>query len=86
MLLRICQWIVDAWAKISVSTIIRSFNKAGIITEQRSSSSKTNLEYDEAEPSVLSIEIVQLLNSDTEEMKNLMDLQQRIKMTFASIN
>ena len=24
-----CQWIVDAWAKITMSTIMRSFRKAG---------------------------------------------------------
>ena len=30
----LCQWIVDAWAKISVSTIMRSFRQARIITEQ----------------------------------------------------
>ena len=29
----IYQWIVDAWAKTSVSTIMQSFRKAGIITE-----------------------------------------------------
>ncbi|KAK7934312.1 hypothetical protein WMY93_005208 [Mugilogobius chulae] len=29
----ICQWIVDAWAKVSVSTVVRAFRKAGIISE-----------------------------------------------------
>ena len=63
----ICQWIVDAWAKISVSTIIQSFIKAGIITEQQCTSSKTDSDNDEAEPRKLNIEVVQLLNSDTED-------------------
>ena len=63
----ICQWIVDAWAKISVSTIIRPFIKAGIITKQQCTSSETDLDNDEAEPHKLDIEVVQLLNSDTED-------------------
>ena len=63
----ICQWIVDAWAKISVSTIVRSFIKAGIITEQQCTNSETDLDNDEAEPRKLDIEVVQLLNSDTED-------------------
>ena len=38
----ICQWIVDAWAKISVSTVVRAFTKAGIITELTGNSNDTN--------------------------------------------
>lgn len=30
----ICQWIVDAWADITVPTVVRAFRKAGIISER----------------------------------------------------
>uniref|UniRef100_A0A8C5PNZ8 HTH CENPB-type domain-containing protein n=1 Tax=Leptobrachium leishanense TaxID=445787 RepID=A0A8C5PNZ8_9ANUR len=66
----ICQWIVDAWSKVSVSSVIRAFRKAGIITEQLSTSNETdsdNDENDERDPGVLDAEIAQLLNSDTED-------------------
>ena len=31
----ICQWIIDAWTKVSISTVVQAFTKAGIITEQQ---------------------------------------------------
>ena len=63
----ICQWIVDAWADISVSTLVRAFTKAGIITELPGNSSDTDSDNDEREPGMLDAVIAQLFNSDTEE-------------------
>ena len=65
----ICQWIVDAWAKISVSTIMRSFRKAGIITEQLNTdnSDEADSDNDKTDPGMLDGEIAQLLNSDIDE-------------------
>ena len=65
----ICQWIVDAWAKISVSTIVRSFKKAVIITEQSSTGNgdEADSDGDETNPEMLDVEIAQLLNSDAED-------------------
>jgi len=65
----ICQWIVDSWSKISVSTITRSFRKAGIITEQSNTdnSNETDSDTDETDPVLLDVKIEQLLNSDTED-------------------
>ena len=63
----ICQWIVDAWAKVSVSTVVRAFKKAGIINEQPSNSNETESDDDERDPGVLDAAIAQLLNSDTED-------------------
>jgi len=33
-MLHISQWIVDAWAKVSLLSVIRAFMKARIIAEQ----------------------------------------------------
>lgn len=63
----ICQWIVDAWADISVSTVIRAFTKAGIISELPGISSDTDSDNDERELGRLDAVIAQLFNSDTEE-------------------
>lgn len=63
----ICQWIVDAWAKVSVSTVVRAFTKAGIINEQPSNSNETESDDDERNPGLLDAAIAQLLNSDTED-------------------
>lgn len=66
----ICQWIVDAWADISVSTVIRAFTKAGIVTELQDNSSDTdsdNGDFDKTEPGSLDAVLAQLFNSDTEE-------------------
>mgnify|MGYP003530257762 FL=1 len=63
----ICQWIVDAWAKVSVSTINRAFWKAGISTEQPSNNEADSDNDDEIDSGMLNSEIAQLLNSDTED-------------------
>ncbi|KAG5831790.1 hypothetical protein ANANG_G00282950 [Anguilla anguilla] len=63
----ICQWIVDAWAKVSVSTVVRAFMKAGIITELPGNSNDTDSDNDERDPGMLDAVIAQLLNSDTED-------------------
>lgn len=51
----IYQWIVDAWADISVSTVVWAFKKAGIVTEQldNRSDSEDNDDFDETEPGTL---------------------------------
>ncbi|KAJ8280487.1 hypothetical protein GJAV_G00055280 [Gymnothorax javanicus] len=63
----ICQWIVDAWAKVSVSTVVRAFTKAGIITELPGNSNDTDSDNDERDPGMLDAVIAQLLNSDTDD-------------------
>ncbi|KAK6317614.1 hypothetical protein J4Q44_G00130140 [Coregonus suidteri] len=63
----ICQWIVDAWADISVSTVVKAFTKAGIISELPGNSSDTDSDNDEREPGRLDAVVAQLFNSDTEE-------------------
>ena len=52
----ICQWMVDAWADISVYTVVRAFTKAGIVTELPENSSDTdsdNDHFDQTEPAKL---------------------------------
>ncbi|TWW78171.1 hypothetical protein D4764_11G0002920 [Takifugu flavidus] len=65
----ICQWIVNAWADISVSTVVRAFRKAGIVTEMPDNTSDTDPDYDfdETEPAMLDAIFAQLFNSDIEE-------------------
>ena len=66
----ICQWIVNAWADISISTVVRAFRKAGCVTELPDISSDTdsdNGDFDEMEPGMLDAQLAQLFNSDTEE-------------------
>ncbi|TWW73483.1 hypothetical protein D4764_15G0008770 [Takifugu flavidus] len=65
----ICQWIVNAWADISVSTVVRAFRKAGIVTEMPDNTSNTDPDddFDETEPAMLDAVFAQLFNSDTEE-------------------
>ena len=77
----ICQWIVDSWSKISVSTITRSFRKAGIIPEQSNTdnSDETDSNSDKTDPVMLDAEIAQLLNSDTED-EELMGFWKRNKL------
>ena len=68
----ICQWIVDAWADISVTTVVRAFAKAGI-TGLPSNSSDTDSDNDDMmEPGMLDGQLLdatlaQLFTSDTEE-------------------
>lgn len=57
----ICQWIVDTWAYISVSSVVRAFMKAGIMTEQLINNKETDLDNDERDTGVLDAEIAQLL-------------------------
>ncbi|KAA8589182.1 hypothetical protein FQN60_010527, partial [Etheostoma spectabile] len=61
----ICQWIVDAWAKVSVSTVVRAFTKARIITELPANSNDTDSDNDGF--GHFGCVIAQLLNSDTED-------------------
>lgn len=81
----ICQWIVDDWAKVSVSNVVRAFMKARIITEQIGNSKKTDSENDERDPGMLDAEIptAQLLNSDTgdEEFDGFMDEERTEKLS-----
>ena len=69
----ICQWIVDAWADISVSTVVRAFTKAGIITELPGNSSDTDSDNDERDPGMLDAVLAQLFNSDTQEFEGFVD-------------
>ncbi|KAK3549935.1 hypothetical protein QTP86_016788 [Hemibagrus guttatus] len=48
----ICEWIVDAWAKISALTVVRAFAKVGIIAEQPPGN-ETDSDNDEREPGML---------------------------------
>ncbi|KAA8589771.1 hypothetical protein FQN60_013136 [Etheostoma spectabile] len=71
----ICQWIVDAWAKVSVSTVVRASTKAGMITELPANSNDTDSDNDERDSDILFAIIAQLLNSDTkdEEFEGFVD-------------
>ena len=69
----ICQWIVDAWADITVSTVVQAFTKAGIITELPGNSSDTDSDYDERDPGMLDAVLAQLFNSDTQEFEGFVD-------------
>ena len=60
-----CQQVVDAWAKLSVSTFVRAFTKTRIINEQPSNGSETKSDEDERDPGLVDPAISQLLNSDT---------------------
>ena len=83
----ICHWIVDAWAKISVSTIMRSFRKAGIITEQLNTdnSDEVDSDSDETNPGMLDVKIAQLLNSDIDE-KSVGFLEEEEIVLVLSVN
>lgn len=73
----ICQWMVDAWAKVSVYRVVRVFTKAGIITEQLSNS-KTSLDNDARDPDIVDAEITQLnCQIKTMKMTNLMHFWKR---------
>ena len=69
----ICQWIVDAWAQISVSTVVRAFRKAGI--ELPGNGKDTDSDNDGRDQGMLDEVIAQLFNSDTEdeEFEGFMD-------------
>ena len=69
----ICQWIVDAWADITVSTVVQAFTKAGIITELPGNSSDTDSDNDERDPGMLDAVLAQLFNSDTQEFEGFVD-------------
>ena len=60
----ICQWIVDAWANASVSTVVRAFTKARIITELPGNSHDTDSDNDKRDLGMLDAVIAQLFNSD----------------------
>lgn len=47
-----CGWIVDAWAKVSVLTVVWAFAKASIIAEQPPDN-ETDYDNDEREPSIV---------------------------------
>ncbi|XP_061819815.1 ribonuclease P protein subunit p29 isoform X2 [Nerophis lumbriciformis] len=62
----ICQWIVNAWADISVTTVVRAFRKAGF-TELLNNSDTDSDYFDETEPAILDLTFAQLFTSDTED-------------------
>jgi len=39
---RVCNWIVDVWANVSVTSVVQAFMKARIIAEQLSNSNETD--------------------------------------------
>lgn len=61
----ISELIVDAWAKVSVSTVVWAFAKASIIAEQLPD--ETDYDNDEREPGMFDGKITQLFNSETED-------------------
>jgi len=69
----ICQLILDAWAKVSVSIVVQALTKAEIVTEHLCNSNETNLGDDKRYLSILDIESTQLL-TPTLKVKNVMDL------------
>ena len=58
---------MDAWANVSVSTVVRAFTKARIIAELPGNSNDTDSDNDERDPGMLDAVITQLFNSDTED-------------------
>lgn len=56
----LCQWIVETWGKISISSVAGAFTKAGIMTEQLNNK-ETDSDNDERDTGVLDAEIAQLL-------------------------
>lgn len=62
----ICQWIVNTWAKVSISIVIRAFTKVGIIIEQPSDSNETGLNCYKSDLGMLDVAITKLSNADTE--------------------
>lgn len=60
------QWIVDAWAMVSVSSVVWAFMKTRIIGEQASESCENDFADDEKDPNLLDVKITQLFNSDIE--------------------
>ena len=71
----ICQWIVDAWADITVSTVVQAFTKAGIITELPGNNSDNDSDNDERNPGMLDAVglLAQLFNSHTQEFEEFVD-------------
>ena len=64
----ICQWIVDAWANVTVATVVQAFAKAGIINEHQNADNDTDSDGgDESENGRLAAELAQLFNSDAED-------------------
>lgn len=64
----ICEWIVNAWANVSASTVVRAFAKAGIISEEPDGAeSDSDSEERDPEPGVFVADLAQLFNSDTED-------------------
>lgn len=63
----ICEWIVDAWAKVPVTCVVRAFAKAGIINAQQNDNDTDSDGDDEGERAMLIAELAQLFNSDTED-------------------
>ena len=66
---------MDAWADITVSTVVQAFTKAGIITELpgNSSDTDTDSDNDERDPGMLDAVLAQLFNSDTQEFEGFVD-------------
>ena len=77
----ICQWIVDAWANVSVSIIIQSFEKVGIILNSQATTMRLTL-------ITITTRLIQaclMLKSRncstlTLKMNNLMDFWERIPL------
>jgi len=65
--LYIGQCIVDAWAKVSISSIVQASIKVRFIPEQLSNSNEIDLHDDGRNPGMLDVEIVQLSNSNTKD-------------------
>lgn len=61
----ICQWIVNAWAKVSVSTVVRAFRKTGINTGQPFND--TDSVNNKMHPGQLNAALTQQFHSDTED-------------------
>ncbi|XP_029974633.1 uncharacterized protein LOC115408167 [Salarias fasciatus] len=63
----VCQWIVDSWAQVSASCVVRAFTKAGIIAPRTGDGNETDSDDEERDPGMLDAGIAQLFNSDTED-------------------
>jgi len=53
----ICQLIIDAWAKVSLSSVAQALTKAKIVTEQLCNSNEIDLDDDKRDPGILILKV-----------------------------
>lgn len=72
----LCEWIVDAWVKVSALAVDRAFAKAAIISEQPPGN-EADSEKDERKPECLIVKLPSC-SIQTQKIRTLMDLWEKI--------